>query len=422
MDGDMKHLRVRFSGVRQEDHGGGDTIPVPSQECISFARGLMSNAEEYDAAYAATVAAVAYAIAAREEERLASQEKPIAEKLGTEGKPMAEKVASGENPALLGESRSTPQSKSPPKRGESFKRPIEGSRSPKWFSGKEPIDDACHDEPGANVSVRRPLRPAQKKPEAVISSDEKVADKFLNGSAPSKKKEASFARKGPEKNGSRKFEQDEGNQMLPPTADATAKPMSSYSGRKNRVVATPGMAFSSEAEAVADAWEKEKLAKIKQQYNETMDTITEWEAEKKAKARRQKELRDESDSERKRAKALEEYNEEMSRINKVAIASKLTAEEKRRNAERKVRDKRNIKRRCGRFFTELIRCFCKPSRGSETTPNGCGQGRIPLKIKSYEHRTTLELQKDPFGSLAPGGLTEAEPGTFLPSGARYFKK
>ena len=108
----------------------------------------MSNAEEYDAAYAATVAAAAYAIAAREE-RLASQEKPIAEKFGTEGKTMADKVASGKKPASLGgESRITPQSKSPHKRGESFKRPIEGSRSTKWFSGKEPIDDAYDDEQG----------------------------------------------------------------------------------------------------------------------------------------------------------------------------------------------------------------------------------------------------------------------------------
>ena len=115
------------------------------------------------------------------------------------------------------------------------------------------------------MSVRRPLRPAEKKPEGVISSDEKVADKVLNDSAPSKKKEASFARKGPEKKGSRKFEQDEGNQMLPPTAATTAKPMSSYSGRESRV-ATPGMAFSSEAEVMADAWEKEKLAKIKKRY------------------------------------------------------------------------------------------------------------------------------------------------------------
>ena len=108
----------------------------------------MSDAEEYDAAYAATVAAVAYAIAAREE-RLASQEKPIAEKFGTEGKTMADKVASGKKPSSLGgESRITPQSKSPHKRGESFKRPIEGSRSTKWFSREEPIYDAYDDEPG----------------------------------------------------------------------------------------------------------------------------------------------------------------------------------------------------------------------------------------------------------------------------------
>ena len=108
----------------------------------------MSNAEEYDAAYAATVAAAAYAIAAREEERLASQEKPIADKFGTEGKTMADKVTSGKKPASLGESRITPESKSPPKRGESFKRPIEGSRSTKWFSREEPIYDAYDDEPG----------------------------------------------------------------------------------------------------------------------------------------------------------------------------------------------------------------------------------------------------------------------------------
>jgi len=56
-----------------------------------------------------------------------------------------------------------------------------------------------------------------------------------------------------------------------------------------------------------------------------------------------------SDSERKRTKALEEYNEEMSRINKVVIASKLTAEEKRRNAERKARDKAQTIRSTGKL-------------------------------------------------------------------------
>ncbi|OEL23136.1 hypothetical protein BAE44_0015845 [Dichanthelium oligosanthes] len=333
MDGDMKHLRVRFSGVGQGDHVGGETTLVPSQQSTSFGR-----------AYAATVAAVAYAIAAREEERLASQDKLVAEKFGTEGKPMETKVDARKKPASIGEPWTTPQSKSLPKRGESLKRPIEGSRSSKWFSGKEPIDDGYDDEPGANVSVRRPLRPAQKRPEGVISSDEKVAEKLSNDSALSIKKEPSFARKGPEKKGSRKFEPDQGNQTVPPMA----APMSSYSTRQSRV-ATPGMAFPSEAEAMADAWVKEKLDKIKKQYNETMETIAEWETEKKAKARRQKELKHESESERKRAKALDEYNEKMSRINKVAAASRLTAEERRRNAERKVMDKAQTIRSTGKL-------------------------------------------------------------------------
>ena len=38
------------------------------------------------------------------------------------------------------------------------------------------------------------------------------------------------------------------------------------------------------------------LPPIRARYNETMDTIIEWEAEKKAKARRQKELKDEVNS------------------------------------------------------------------------------------------------------------------------------
>jgi hypothetical protein len=128
------------------------------------------------------------------------------------------------------------------------------------------------------------------------------------------------------------------------------------------------------------------LPPISGRYNETMQTIAEWEADKKAKARRQKELKDEvcfvllvqkiyrngrpclvfsnlvdgsdllqSESERKRAKALEEYNEEMERINKVAAASRLTAEEKRRSAERKARDKAHTIRSTGKLPG---RCGC----------------------------------------------------------------
>jgi hypothetical protein len=56
-----------------------------------------------------------------------------------------------------------------------------------------------------------------------------------------------------------------------------------------------------------------------------------------------------SDSEKKRAKALEEYNDDMSRINKVAAASRLTAEDKKRNAESKVREKADKIRSTGKL-------------------------------------------------------------------------
>lgn len=46
---------------------------------------------------------------------------------------------------------------------------------------------------------------------------------------------------------------------------------------------------------------------------------------------------------------MEEYNDEMSRINKVAAASRLTAEEKRRSAETKVREKADRIRSTGKL-------------------------------------------------------------------------
>ncbi|KAK3153525.1 hypothetical protein QOZ80_2BG0175970 [Eleusine coracana subsp. coracana] len=409
MDDDMKQLRVRFSGVGREDQV--DTITIPSQKSTSF--GLMSNGEEYDAAYAATVAAVAYAVAAREE-KLASRETPAAEKLasgnkrrfieklGSQKKPVSlderttlksptkrgesltrplegSKMArwlSGREPvdddyddeqganvsvrrplkptqkkpegiASIDERQTAPTLKSPIMRGESLKRPIEGSKISRWLSGKETVDNDYNDEQGANVSVRRPLKPAQKKPEG-IPSGQNVVEKMID-SIPSLKKDPSFTLKPTEKKGSRRFEQDHPYQMVPPAAPAPKPKMSSYSGRGSRVAAASEVATSSEAEATADAWEKEKLAKIKKQYNETMETIAEWETEKKAKTMRQKQLKDESESERKRAKALEEYNDEMSRINNVAAASRLTVEEKRRNAETKVREKADKIRSTGKL-------------------------------------------------------------------------
>uniref|UniRef100_A0ACD6AQJ4 Uncharacterized protein n=1 Tax=Avena sativa TaxID=4498 RepID=A0ACD6AQJ4_AVESA len=352
MDDGMRHLRVRFSGVGQEDQGSGQTRTMPpQQQGTPFGRGHPSPGEEYDAAYAATVAAVAYAITAREEEKAPLQER----------KPVLEKVPSRKKHVVVHVPEAAPPLELPPKRGESMKRPMDGSMISRWFSGKEIVEDGDDDEQRANVSVRRPVKPAQKKPEGLITPVGqnmvgKVADSAPNPEKDPRKRSrrfeqeqanprpaapqvfnptASFPRD--QRKDSRRYEQEAANQRVPPT------------GRPS------GGAFTSEAEEMAAAWEKERMTRIKNKYNETMQTIAEWEDEKKAKARRQREPR-EGDSESKRAKALEEYNDEMKRINKVASASRLTAEEKKRSAEVKVRQKAakirstgKLPRSCGFF-------------------------------------------------------------------------
>uniref|UniRef100_A0A452XSE6 Remorin C-terminal domain-containing protein n=1 Tax=Aegilops tauschii subsp. strangulata TaxID=200361 RepID=A0A452XSE6_AEGTS len=310
--------------------------------------------EEYDAAYAATVAAVAYAIAAMEEEKLPPQQKPI-----------PEKTASRQKRVTVHEPTAAPPPRSPPRRGGSMKRPTEGSKISRLFSGnKEIVEVGDEDEQGANVSVRRPVKPTPKKPGGPTPGQNvvgKVAD-----SIPNLKDDPSFARKTPDKKRSRNFEQEEANRKAKPEVN----PTTSFPEERKRswkheqepanqrappAARPPGMVYSSEAERMAAAWEKEELAKIKERYNETMETIAEWETEKKAKARRQKEPK-EGDSERKRAKALEEYNDEMKRISKVAAASRMSAEDKKRNAEGKVWEKAakirstgKLPRSCGCF-------------------------------------------------------------------------
>lgn len=126
-------------------------------------------------------------------------------------------------------------------------------------------------EISANVSVKRPLRPAQKKPAPAegAASDERLP--ALADPALRVRKDFSFTRKPSEKRGSRRFEQDQGNQTTAPplpTARPADKASSSYSaagGKDSGAATTSGgpMAFSSENEAMADAWEKEKLARIK---------------------------------------------------------------------------------------------------------------------------------------------------------------
>ncbi|RLN15721.1 hypothetical protein C2845_PM02G33620 [Panicum miliaceum] len=252
----------------------------------------MSSGGEYDAAFAATIAAAAFAIAAREE-KLATQKKPI---------PI----------------EAVPPALSPVKRAESMKRPGGGSKISRWFSGKEPVED--DDDGPVNVSVRRPLKPAPGKPED-IAPDHKVTPKMLETSM-SVKKGSGSSNKAADRKGSEKFEQEQAIQKVP----STVRPATSYHSRRNGE-GTAGVTAIGGTGTKAEEWEKAKLARVREEYEKMIETIAEWETEKK------------TELDKKRAKALEEYNQEMTRINKVAGGARSMAEERKYNDEKKIREK-----------------------------------------------------------------------------------
>ncbi|PVH33062.1 hypothetical protein PAHAL_9G557700 [Panicum hallii] len=252
----------------------------------------MSSGGEYDAAFAATIAAAAFAIAAQEE-KLTTQKKPI---------PI----------------EAVPPALSPVKRAESMKRPGGGSKISRWFSGKEPVED--DDDGPVNVSVRRPLKPAPGKPED-IAPDHKVTPKMLETSM-SVKKGSGSSNKAADRKGSEKFEQQQAIQKVP----STVRPATSYHSRRNGE-GTAGVTATGGTGTKAEEWEKAKLARVREEYEKMIETIAEWETEKK------------TELDKKRAKALEEYNQEMTRINKVAGGARSMAEERKYNDEKKIREK-----------------------------------------------------------------------------------
>ncbi|CAL4938202.1 unnamed protein product [Urochloa decumbens] len=317
MDGDLKKLRVRFPGLGKGNTVGRQTSAVPPQESAALGRAEMNSGGEYDAAFAATIAAAAFAIAAREE-KLATQKKPV---------PI----------------EAVPPALSPVKRAESMKRPGGGSKISKWFSGKEPVED--DDDGPVNVSVRRPLKPAPGKPEDIAP----VAPKTLETSL-SVKKGSGSSNKTADRKGSKKFEQEQAIQKVP----STVRPVTSYHSRQNGE-GTSGVTATGGTGSTAEVWEKKKLARAREEYEKMIETIAEWETEKKVKARRQKEQK-EAELDKKRAKGLEEYNQEMTRITKIAGGARSMAEERKYNDEKKIKEKAHKIRSTGKL-PRTCACF-----------------------------------------------------------------
>ncbi|CAL4938204.1 unnamed protein product [Urochloa decumbens] len=213
-----------------------------------------------------------------------------------------------------------------------MKRPGGGSKISKWFSGKEPVED--DDDGPVNVSVRRPLKPAPGKPEDIAP----VAPKTLETSL-SVKKGSGSSNKTADRKGSKKFEQEQAIQKVP----STVRPVTSYHSRQNGE-GTSGVTATGGTGSTAEVWEKKKLARAREEYEKMIETIAEWETEKKA------------ELDKKRAKGLEEYNQEMTRITKIAGGARSMAEERKYNDEKKIKEKAHKIRSTGKL-PRTCACF-----------------------------------------------------------------
>ncbi|XP_020578346.1 remorin-like [Phalaenopsis equestris] len=107
---------------------------------------------------------------------------------------------------------------------------------------------------------------------------------------------------------------------------------------RTKATSTKKPAELDKIETEADAWEKAEMIKAKNRYEKMMSVISEWQTEKKTKAKRRME-RKQGGPEQKRAKANQHYNNELSRINKVAGNAQALTKERLQNDEMKIRGK-----------------------------------------------------------------------------------
>ncbi|KAA3488193.1 microtubule-associated tumor suppressor candidate 2-like [Gossypium australe] len=117
-------------------------------------------------------------------------------------------------------------------------------------------------------------------------------------------------------------------------------------------------------QAKAEDWEKDEMAKIKERYKKLNSTILAWEEKKKKKAKNKLDrtekliayfLGRQSGLERKRARALLKFKNEMEYIKQAVDGARAQAEASQKNDELKAKEKANITRKTGEVPRK---CFC----------------------------------------------------------------
>ncbi|XP_020695858.1 uncharacterized protein LOC110109235 isoform X1 [Dendrobium catenatum] len=208
----------------------------------------------------------------------------------------------------------------------------------KWLSGKE----AKQDEIQTGDTIWHKSEKAEKAASKKYSSRYTDAGEESDAS-PTFKKMPTFTKKHPTEKVTTRVQS--GKETIVGTkATSTKKPAEFSPGYKNWDEDSNKL---DEIERQADAWEKAKMINAKNRYEKMMSVISEWQTEKKERAKRRME-RKQGGPEHKRDKAWQHYNNEISRINKIAGNARALAKERMRNDEMKIREKAAKIRSTGR--------------------------------------------------------------------------
>ncbi|XP_076900817.1 uncharacterized protein LOC143555071 [Bidens hawaiensis] len=107
----------------------------------------------------------------------------------------------------------------------------------------------------------------------------------------------------------------------------------------------------------AESWEKTEMERIKERYERLMVKILEWENEKKAKAHKKLSRHKDDEPEKKRARALQNYNTDIEMIEQIAEGARSQAEENRRKEVIKAKKKADTIRLTGEIPKKTCLCF-----------------------------------------------------------------
>ncbi|KAJ0982039.1 hypothetical protein J5N97_010294 [Dioscorea zingiberensis] len=313
MDTFLKQMKGRITGGGGQENKDGynyRTREGKKKKAVAFQEEKkkpsnwfqMNAADASDGEFATTVAAAAYAITALEEERSMSRKNSVSVE-GLQGS----------------------LSKMKSRKEETMSKPTEPSLLARWLSGKDIKEGS---KPAGESSMRKTPTGTRREENAITEIK-----------APSMKKTPTFSDKYLNESGPNVSERDK-HKKQGSSSSMKMKPGSDGRWDDSKI--------SGKEETKASAWEKAEMEKIRQRYEKMNATILEWENEKKVKAKHKFD-RKESTLEQRRAKALQEYRNEISRIDQIASGARGSAEERRKNDEAKTIEKAAVIQSTGRI-------------------------------------------------------------------------